>query len=405
VGPSPSWLVQRLAACGIGTVNNIVDITNYVMLECGQPLHAFDLAKLHGGKIVVRPGRPGESMVAIDHKTYALNPSMLVIADATKPVAIAGGMGGDGSEVSTQTIDLLIEAADFVPKVVRTASRSLRLHSAASFRFERRIDRHRLDWASRRCCQLIQELAGGTLDTGVLDSAPAAAMLPVVPLREKQIARVLGIEIPKQEIERILTALGCRNHGCHDGDWQWQVPSWRSDLTREIDLIEELARIHGYEKIPENAIVPVFPSAKRSKDLMVERLRPLLAGCGFDESLTPSLVSKEMDGMMSAWTEAPSRASRQPLLEGAQQLRRSLVPSLLQCWIGQADHIAGQVRLYEIASIYQVDGSRGDLPAEQWTLGLLGDADDRIVRGLIEELFVRVMGNPSRWEIQRWDHA
>ncbi|MFN5770378.1 MAG: phenylalanine--tRNA ligase subunit beta, partial [Pirellulaceae bacterium] len=405
VGPSPSWLVQRLAACGIGTVNNIVDITNYVMLECGQPLHAFDLAKLHGGKIVVRPGRPGESMVAIDHKTYALNPSMLVIADATKPVAIAGVMGGEGSEVSTQTIDLLIEAADFVPKVVRTASRSLRLHSAASFRFERRIDRHRLDWASRRCCQLIQELAGGTLDTGVLDSAPAAAMLPVVSLREKQIARVLGIEIPKQEIERILTALGCRNHGCHDGDWQWQVPSWRSDLTREIDLIEELARIHGYEKIPENAIVPVFPSAKRSKDLMVERLRPLLAGCGFDESLTPSLVSKEMDGMMSAWTEAPSRASRQPLLEGAQQLRRSLVPSLLQCWIGQADHIAGQVRLYEIASIYQVDGSRGDLPAEQWTLGLLGDADDRIVRGLIEELFVRVMGNPSRWEIQRWDHA
>jgi phenylalanyl-tRNA synthetase beta chain len=404
VGPSPSWLVKRLAACGIGTVNNIVDITNYVMLECGQPLHAFDLAKLQGGKIVVRPGRSGESMVAIDHKTYALNPSMLVIADAIQPVAIAGVMGGESSEVSSQTVDLLIEAADFAPRVVRTASRSLRLHSAASFRFERRIDRHRLDWASRRCCQLIQELAGGTLDAGMLDSAPDTATLPVVRLREPQIGRVLGIEIPKQKIERILSALGCRNLGSLDGDWQWQVPSWRSDLTREIDLIEELARIHGYERIPEDSIVPVFPSAKRPKDLMVERLRPLLAGCGFDEALTPSLVSKELDGMISAWTDAPSRSSRQPLLEGAQHLRRSLVPSLLQCWIGQADHIAGQVRLYEIASIYQVDGSRGDLPAEQWTLGLLGDTEDRILRGLIEELFVRAMGSPNRWEIDPWDH-
>jgi phenylalanyl-tRNA synthetase beta chain len=404
VGHSPSWLVKRLAACGIGTVNNIVDITNYVMLECGQPLHAFDLARLRGGKIVVRPGRTGESMVAIDHKTYALNPSMLVIADASQPVAIAGVMGGEGSEVSAQTTDLLIEAADFAPKVVRTASRSLRLHSAASFRFERRIDRHRLDWASRRCCQLIQELAGGTMDAGMLDSAPSGPALPVIRLREQQIARVLGIEIPKKEIERILTALGCRSLGAPDGHWQWQVPSWRSDLTREIDLIEELARIHGYEVIPENAIVPVFPSAKRPKDLMVERLRPLLAGCGFDEALTPSLVSKELDGMMSAWTDSASRSSRQPLLEGAQQLRRSIVPSLLQCWVGQADHIAGHVRLYEIASIYQVDGSRGDLPAEQWTLGLLGDAEDRIVRGLIEELFGRAMGSQIRWEIQPWDH-
>ena len=163
MGGSPAWLQEKLATLGLNSVNNIVDATNYVMMECGQPLHAFDLAKVSGGCIQVREARPEEEFVAIDHKTYALAPGMCVIADADKAVALGGVMGGSESEVSEATVDLLIEAAEFTSQAIRQTARKLKLHSDASYRFERPLDSHGVDWASRRCCELILKLAGGEL--------------------------------------------------------------------------------------------------------------------------------------------------------------------------------------------------------------------------------------------------
>ena len=210
IGPSPDWLAERLRAIGQPTVNNIVDITNYVMMESGQPLHAFDLSQLAGAEIRVREARAGEPFTAIDHKQYDLEPGMCVIADAEKAVALGGVMGGAESEVSNATSDLLVESAEFAPLSIRTTARKLKLHSPSSYRFERGVDPRGVDWASRRCCELILELAGGELAEGVLEAGRPIVDPPSVTLRFGQLLRVLGIELASAEAVRILTALGCQ---------------------------------------------------------------------------------------------------------------------------------------------------------------------------------------------------
>jgi phenylalanyl-tRNA synthetase beta chain len=198
LGPSPRWLIQRLATLGVKPVNNVVDITNYVLFECGQPLHAFDLARLPTRRILVRESRAGEQIVAIDHKSYPLAPGMCVITDGEKPVAVAGIMGGLETEVSEQTVDLLLESAEFQPLAIRNAARQLKLHSPSSYRFERGVDPERVAWASRRCSELILDMAGGELVGPLVDwAAPRAPRTPIV-LRWHQIPRVLGIEIPQR---------------------------------------------------------------------------------------------------------------------------------------------------------------------------------------------------------------
>ena len=195
MGRVPAWLVERLRTVGVGSVNNVVDITNYVLLECGQPLHAFDLDRLADAQIHVREAEADEPFEAIDHRTYTLDPTMCVIADARRAVALGGVMGGADTEVSSATANLLIESADFHPLSVRATSRALKLFSDSSYRFERGVDSSGIDWASRRCCQLILELAGGRLASGVIDVGGAPAARPEVTLRLSQISRVLGIEI------------------------------------------------------------------------------------------------------------------------------------------------------------------------------------------------------------------
>ncbi len=240
VGPSPEWLAKRLASIGIASINNVVDVSNYVMMECGQPLHTFDYAKLSGAgkggsdrlcaapegpfrqtvaatfsgpEIIVRRPRAEETIEAIDHKTYRLDPDMCVIADARVAVAIGGVMGGAATEVNEATRDVLIEAADFDPVSIRTTARRLSLHSDSSYRFERRVDPEGLDWASRRCAELILELAGGELAEGVIDvGARPQAREPIV-LRLSQLKRILGIEVEPAVVRRILTALGNEEAG------------------------------------------------------------------------------------------------------------------------------------------------------------------------------------------------
>ena len=322
------------------------------MMECGQPLHSFDYDLLHGQQIIVRPAKLKETFEAIDHRTYTLDPSMVVIADRDRAVALGGVMGGAQSEVSDATVNVLIEAADFTPMAIRKAARALRLHSPSSYRFERKVDPMGLDWASRRCCQLILEMAGGELLEGMVDTSGNPAPRNSITLRRSQILRVLGIEVPWEETIAILKRLGCEVTESTKDQLEFLAPSWRHDLTREIDLIEEIARIHGYDRIPENVLVPMTPSSKRPKDVMLDRVRSVLISGGFDEALTPSIVTKNLNDIGDSWNANPSWTTQTPLLEGATFLRRSLVPSLLQVRLFNQSQSQSQVNLFENLTRY-----------------------------------------------------
>lgn len=398
IGPSPAWLQNRLKTLGIAAVNNVVDITNYVMMENGQPLHAFDFAKLKGGKIVVRQAVKGEPFVAINHKEYELTGDEVVIADAERPVALGGVMGGADTEVSDTTIDVLIEAADFAPLAVRKAARKHVLFSPSSYRFERGVDPEGIDWASRRCCELILELAGGELQDGVIDVKTAAWVEPVdrrfdddrdhIKLRYDQIPRVLGIDIAKEEVAKILTDLGCvETHNC-DRCIKVVPPTWRADLTRECDLLEEVARIHGYDKVPMVSSLPIVASAKRREDVVTKQARTLLVGAGFDEAYTLSAVDPDLAERFTPWSNAPgvsgALATGTAVLRRANVLRQSVTPSLLQCRRTNETLSNPVVELFEIAKVYLP--REGELPAEKRVLALCSGGGFLELKGVVEEL-------------------
>lgn len=397
VGPSPRWLAERLETVGITPINNVVDVSNYVMMECGQPLHTFDYGKLRGPEIVVRRPSPGETIEAIDHKTYRLEPGTCVIADAEVAVAIGGVMGGAGTEVSPSTTGVLVEAADFDPISVRTTARRLSLHSDSSYRFERRVDPEGIDWSSRRCCELILELAGGELASGVLDVGPSPASREPVVLRLSQLKRVLGIDVAPELVRRILLALGNKDLSPANGRFPSSKdtitvipPSWRRDLTREIDLIEEVARIHGYDKIPEDVSVPMASSAARREDRVVAKIRHALTAAGFDEALTLSAVEEPLSRAVCVWTEAEPLQTLMPVIRGADRLRTSLVPSLLGARRTNEALSNVEIELFEIAKIYLPDG---ELPVEWWMLAVTSGRDYPVVKGALEAMVAQL--NPA----------
>ncbi len=390
IGRSPAWLVRRLSAIGLNSVNNVVDVTNYVMMECGQPLHAFDLKHIRGSKIIVRAAIENEKFLAIDHHTYELDERMVVIADAERAVALGGVMGGAESEVSESTTDLLIESAAFEPLLIRRAARKLKLQSPSSYRFERRPDPAGLDWASRRCCELILEIAGGTLCAGMVDSDVNPQSREAIRFRLSQIERILGIDVSTQETERILKALGCQVASVNPSTMSVTPPSWRADLHREVDLIEEVARIHGYEKIPENVAVPLSVAAQRPKDLALRRARHVLSAYGIDEAMTPSVVTEQLDQCGSVWTDAPALTTEIPLLIGAKYLRRAILPSLLAAKYNNQSQSIRDAQLYEVATIF-VPGEAGELlPREQSALALVGLSDLPAVKGAVEDLITQI---------------
>ncbi|MCE9552856.1 MAG: phenylalanine--tRNA ligase subunit beta [Planctomycetes bacterium] len=384
VGPSPAWLVRRLRTIGIATVSNVVDITNYVLMECGQPLHAFDLARLAGRKIVVREAAAGEKFQAIDHKEYELTRGMCVIADAQRAVAIGGVMGGADSEVTASTTELLIESAAFAPISIRNTARRLSLFSPSSYRFERGPDPASVDWASRRCCELVLELCGGELAEGVIDVGQQSPPRTPITLRLPQIPRILGIEVPSAEVRRILAALGNRELKADAASIEVVPPTWRRDLDREIDLIEEVARVHGYEKIPEDTRVPMVPSHRSDEDRVLSRVRNVLTAAGFDEALTASVVDEPTSQALSPWTDAEPLITATPLLRGATHLRRSLVPSLLGVRRTNENLANPRIELFETAKIYLP--LAGALPNEEKMIGLCSGQDFSAVKGVIETL-------------------
>ena len=395
VGPSPGWLKDRLATVGIASINNIVDISNYVLMECGQPLHTFDFDGLTGGRIVVRRARDGETIEAIDHKEYKLTSDMCVIADAERPVAIGGVMGGASTEISDSTTNVLIEVADFDPMSIRNTARALKLFSDSSHRFERGVDAHQLDWASRRCCELILEVAGGELLEGNLwtGAQPTGDPEPIT-LRFGQLQRILGIEIEAAEATDILQSLGMEKHGeATLESAAFVVPSWRRrDVTREADLIEEVARIYGYEKIPEDAVVPLSLSRRTLRDQVIDRVCSVLTAAGFFEAVTLTLVAPETQNLFTPHGTNPDLRIEHSEFSKLCGLRQSLIPSLLESRRANERHGNFDARLFEIASVFlQVDPGNPD--AEPKTLGFVSGQSFAEIRGLLQAIAERV--NPA----------
>ena len=382
IGPSPQWLADHLRSVGVAVINNVVDISNFVMLEVGQPLHVFDLRLLKGPEIIVREARAEEKFEAIDHRIYDLEPGMCVIADAQRAVAVAGVMGGVDSEVSSDTADLLIESAEFAPLSIRTTVRKLGLHSPSSYRFERGVDPAGVDWASRRCCELILQLAGGQLAPGVLDvGAPRPKRSPIT-LRLSQLPRILGISVAADDVRRILTALGNEHVRADDRTIEVVPPTWRRDLVREIDLVEEVARIHGYEKIPEDVGVPMAASHRSDEDRVLEKIRHGLSSAGIDEAMTASMVPRSWCDAFSPWSDAPPLQCSTPMLKGADVLRKSLVPSLLEARRVNESVANSEIEMFETARVYLPQP--GGLPREGWTLAITSGRGFHFLKGVVE---------------------
>ena len=388
IKPSPPWLQDRLRAVGINCVNNIVDVTNYVMLECGQPLHAFDYDRLQGRQIIVRRATGSEKIRAIDQRDYQLTDQMCVIADAERPVAVAGVMGGLDTEISPGTVNVLIEAAAFSSMSVRATARSLRLHSPSSYRFERRVDRSRLDWASRRCCELILQTAGGTLLQGsVVAGTTDDGQRPPVTLRFARVGRLLGIEISKSDCVRILQQLGLHLLSSDETQAVFQPPSWRADLTRECDLIEEIARIHGYEHIPTDAPLPVVAATKTRRERVLETVRSQLVAAGISEALTLSFVSEAQRTLFQPTGPRNPVAVSHSSRSHENQLRQSLIPSLLQCRRQNERHGTLNAELFEIARVYLSAGQgEPEAQAEPLSIGIVTGRSFAQLLGIVENL-------------------
>lgn len=356
VGPSPAWMVERLQTVfpAYKPINNIVDITNYIMMECGQPLHAFDFDKLGGNRIVVRKAKTGEKLAAINHVEYALTPEMCIIADAERPVAIAGVMGGAETEITSGTVNVLVETANFTPLAVRNTARSLKLQSPSSYRFERQVDIQQLDWASRRCCELILQLAGGELlDEPVVEGDVPDWNPALIKLRFARVEAVLGIKIPVDECVRILTSLGLPVMGKPTSESaSFRPPSWRRDLTREIDLIEEIARMHGYDKIPADRPIPVVSGSRSTAERVRERIENVLTAAGFNEALTFSFVTEELAKTFVRDTTLPDLVLTQTAGEFGNRARSTMIPSLLVARRENERQGNMTADLYEVARVF-----------------------------------------------------
>lgn len=389
VKESPWWLRKRLETLGVRPISNVVDVTNYVMFECGQPLHAYDLDRLADRRLIVRRARSKETLKAINGKDYELAAEMLVIADAERPVGLAGVMGGLETEIGPATKDVLIEAARFAPLSVRKTSRALGLLSPSSHRFERPLDPEATEWASRRCAELILETSGGNLHPGLIDvGVPSPARRPIT-LRLDQIERVLGISIDRATVERILQALGLEPAGASTSAVTVMPPSWRSDLEREIDLIEEVARVHGYEHIPEDRAVPLTSARRGDRERVEGSIRGALTGFGFDEAVTYSLVADPLaEPFRPGAATAPVRVEHSSRKREA-ALRQSLVPSLLTARRHNEAHGAPDAELFEIADVY-LPRAGLDLPDQPTRLGIVSGGDFLGLKAVVEGLLARL---------------
>ena len=377
VGPSPEWLQERLKWIGLQPRNNIVDVTNFICFELNQPLHAFDLRGLSGQKIVVRRAADKEPFTPLYGDVPPLTSETLVIADADRPRAVAGVLGGKGSEVAADTVDILLEAACFDPANTRRTVRRLKVMDGkgtdSSYRFERGVDVESVARASARAARLIAQLAGGTIAPGVIDVWPAPRARKTVLLRLLELQRVFGAPVPKTEVLRSLAAIGCTIVAEGAADLHVRIPSWRrGDLEREIDLIEEVARLYGYNHVPAatamSARVPVRSAVETASD----SLRDQLTGLGYFEVTSDSLIDPKWP-QAPVWTsDAPLQLDRASVLrEDHSALRNTLLPSLLAVRAHNQNQRTGEARLFEIGRVFIA--GKEPRPEEKLVLGLLDD--------------------------------
>jgi phenylalanyl-tRNA synthetase beta chain len=371
VGPSPEWMQARLRSAGVRPISNIVDVTNYVLLELGQPMHAFDLARLDGGEIRVRAAAAGEPLTTLDGQKRTLSADMLVIADATVPVAVAGVMGGADSEVSAATKAIVFESASFNALSVRRTSKALGLKTEASTRFERGVDPQLPVVAMQRACALLEAIAAGRARGTVVDCHPAPAAPRLLRLRRARLAALLGIAIGDAEVERLLTSLGFGLTRAVDGGdvgWDVSVPTRRVDVVREVDLVEEVARHYGFDRIP--ATFPPLRSAAAAIDPRITRarhLRSVLTGAGFFEALTFGFIGEAAAKPFAADGDLAPIAN--PLSENFAVLRPSALPGLLDSLAHNRRRQQLDVRLFEIGNRFSKRSGERQALALAWTGG------------------------------------
>ena len=414
VGPSPAWMQARLKAAGVRPISNIVDVTNYVLLEMGQPMHAFDFTKLKAAQIRVRTAKPGESIKTLDGQMRELSADMLVIADAERPVAIAGVMGGADSEVADRTTVIVLESAYFNPLSVRRTSRKLGLKTEASMRFERGADPRRPVMAMERACALLDAIGAGRARGTVVDRYPARVEPRTLRLRRAKIGGLLGVPVPDADIKRILESLGFTlRPSTSPGDpesWEVTVPTRRVDVTREVDLIEEVARHYGFDRLPST--FPPLTAAPPPLDPRIGRarhLRSVMTAAGFSEAMTFGFVASTAAAPFAGEGELVPIAN--PLSENFAVLRPSALPGLIDAVAHNRRREQRDVRLFEIGARFSRDGGErrslacawtGTAVSEYWGGGTR-DVDFFDMKGVVERvadalrLDVRTEANREGW--------
>jgi phenylalanyl-tRNA synthetase beta chain len=395
IQPSPAWLKNRLEACGVASINNVVDISNYVMLELGHPLHTFDYDKIRDYSIIVRgvnprgssaPNATSEKIRTLDGGERQLDPGTCVICDGdgSRIVGIGGIMGGAETEISFSTKNVLIECAWFDPIAIRRATRSLKLHTEASTRFGRGADPEMAELASRRCAELILQLAGGELLAGVVDVYPGKRPQKKIQVTRAELLRVMGADVPDKEIESILGALGFapvrvdQNRGAAGSilaTWECTQPSWRAEVSREIDLIEEIVRVYGLDRFP-----PRLPASRQGAARLPHYeaemcLRERLIGLGYREIVTIPQVGEERDALFRPADVTPTRLAN-PLSEDAGVLRSTGTVTMAGALEWNLNHGQRNARLFEIGHHYRLNGGK-PIETRVLTLGATGAARDK----------------------------
>ncbi|MFA5399108.1 MAG: phenylalanine--tRNA ligase subunit beta [Dehalococcoidia bacterium] len=403
---SPQWMQDRLAACGARPINNIVDVTNYVMLEFGQPLHAFDYREIRGQKIIVRRAADGEIMYTLDEVERKLSSDILLIADAERAVAVAGIMGGLSSEVRDSTTTILLESANFSQAAIHRGSQQLKLGSEASARFEKGLNPELALMAVRRAAQLMAQLGGGKVARGIIDVYPGKQERKPIPVSEAEVKRILGMDVNADNIKKCLKSLGlnCKKGG--KGTVLVDVPWWRNDINIPVDLIEEVARATGYENIPESMLSSPLPTGESVPAVAFRRkLQDIMVGCGFQEIITYPLTSLEVLAKLSA---ASIVQSPEPLKMAnsmsreLEYLRTSLRAGILNALARNQRNRENNIRLFEIARVFLPRSK--DLPVENEILCGLIDSlvpdtywqhksdpvDFYFVKGIVETVLTRL---------------
>ena len=388
IAESPDWLKQKLTAIGLRPINNVVDVTNFVLMELGQPLHAFDYNLVAGNKIIVKNAKDKQPFTTLDEKKRELDSEMLMICDGEKPVAVAGVMGGMNSEINDNTTDVLIESAFFSPNSVRRTAKKLGISSDASYRFERGVDIDAVELAANRCAQLLQQVAGGTIEKGIVDAYPNKKTEKVVALRYHRVEKIIGLKLTNDEIKEILTALNFQIVNESDESVEFRIPNYRHDISEEIDLVEEVVRLYNYDKLQPQFFANIsFDARTLPHKLQLPKLRntlrEYLIGNGYNESLTQNQIDPDSAAI---FTETPLVVAN-PLGRELSIMRPSLLPSMLRVVNRNIRLGTPNLQLFEVGKIFETN-----------------DNKENIVKGVMERenLLVTLTGNKftDNWDVK-----